>query len=267
MKAIPTLDCLLMPPDLLRLGSTLLGLFAILASAHSSQAQAPLPAASWGGFVLAETSPNSDETFIGSAGNYSAAAGGSSRAFASGSEIPSPSLSACTEAGGFESAQTLIDVNYYFEILGPTDQVDLFVQAAGSVLASGMGDGRASALFSVQNTTNGDVVVFDQATSNGLDSFAVDGDFAFETGVDYHVTLSVATLSEPNQLNMSNFDSGVVDPTFLIAPNTPDAQDYSIEFSPGIGDSASSVPDGGTTAYLFGGALAGLACLCRRLPR
>ncbi len=104
---------------------------------------------------------------------------------------------------------------------------------------SGSGGGGAGlAVFASPPFGSGDTVI-DINVSNVPGSWDASGVYSFKTNLPYTVTMTVEGFTGKS----SNTDfTAEVDPQFQIDPLVLNANDYTFEFSPGIGNSALGVP-------------------------
>lgn len=172
-----------------------------------------------------------------------------------------------------------IQLYYFMAISGPTSTVNLNVSALlGANSSTDFSYGNATATFYVQKQNAGDYVVNDKvffdpsiynnanatgsAATGFVGQYAESGVYAFETGQVYVIGMTARTTvtryGSNSLLQGVEEASAYVDPTFSIASNVPNASEYQIILSQGIGNSgASPVPEPSTWILV----LAGLGCI------
>jgi hypothetical protein len=209
---------------------------------------------------------------------------------------PSMTMNA-TEIAGPLSTDSLMagaTLQYSFEVLGPQAYVPVLVNASLSASASGAPAfyTSASAQLSFEGPVNGEADIGEVYPNGGVVSvsdqneifspptgptiaeesgvFNLSDAYTLQTGQVYTVQLDVGiegTVIGGGEGGKTATESASVDPTIVIAPGTPDAGLYSVEFSPGVGNGQGpSVPDTCSTFALSVMAVAALAGL-RRLKR
>jgi hypothetical protein len=208
--------------------------------------------------------------------------GSTSTSTATVSLTPETSLSATgsstgqvTQSSGGLSASSSAFIDFALETFGPTNGfIPITVDATGSatvdVTSSPDSGGEASALFRVvESSFSGNSLIFDQAltdatssTGDQTNSFADTNVYDFRANDYYVVGERVDGIGD-----LGSYDASI-DPIFTIDP-TFAAEGYSFILTTGIGNSAPtgpgpSVPDGGSTASMAGGALLCLAVLSKR---
>jgi hypothetical protein len=103
--------------------------------------------------------------------------------------------------------------------------------------------------------------------SNGYHSaFNLNGSYTLTTNTVYNVTMNVSAHSSTMAFygGGSYLASAFVDPQISVSSLNLNSQDYSVEFSPGLGSQTSAVPDGGNTAIILLPILCAMGFLCRR---
>ena len=152
---------------------------------------------------------------------------------------PNPSVSASAQVqsfGPFVSLAAFAELEYYIEITGPTP--DVLVDVSGRTILSG---GDASLRVAGQGII---------AAINGAGS-SFDITISLPTGSAIDVLLDAAAAAQLGGPG-SGSASAYLDPYFSIDPSNPNADQYSILVSPGIGNSpASGVPELSTWAMLL----------------
>jgi hypothetical protein len=188
---------------------------------------------------------------------------------------PDGSMSSATVTGLSDPYVTVSALNadpsavltYYFEAQwngpgqAPAGNVVLDFTVSGATETAGYTGGGVGAVF----YANGTGVAADPGVTPQIyDSVAANASFSYTDQIlDVH-----PNVANEAQLNVQLYDIGpyaasaYVDPTITIDSSTPDASDYSIVYSSNLPQS--SLPDGGATLTMLGGALAGLAALRRR---
>lgn len=175
------------------------------------------------------------------------------------------------------------NITYYFEVVGPPSSVPISIISKGTVDVSGagqgLGDSVADASLSIFSTAQDhprlvfdDVEVTDggsfQPSTPDPDSFGVSGDFSAAAGQIYEVSMGVSVAGHVSGIGSGNFVSvyASVDPQILIDPGFSSASQYTLVFSPGVGDGPiSSVPELSIWAMMLTG-FAALAYLRYRAP-
>jgi hypothetical protein len=187
------------------------------------------------------------------------------------------------------------DLIYSFEITGPSASVEVLVDASlgvagspdrlfqtGSADAAFVVDGGALqpiyeelalnddgySSYTLRSTTGSSHVVTAYPADTTSASLSVDGDYLLSTDTVYTVEIAAEAQgsSGDNALGIGGgitTFSAFVDPTFDIDPGAPNAEDYSIQFSSGIGNSL-TVPDTACTFTLAFLSFIGLAAVRRR---
>jgi hypothetical protein len=184
---------------------------------------------------------------------------------------PNPSLSATITNSSlfappdYENAtaggQDYAELDYSLDIIGPAVTVPVLINASGGYSASfGPGsyyfDHGAYASFSVDGVVN-DHVGFDfDSTGNPAPpySFFENNTYMMLTNHVYSVSLEVNVLGTITQTFGGGTEtiSAYVDPTFAIGSGVADPSLYSIEVSPGIGNSAAAAtPEPSTWAMML----------------
>jgi hypothetical protein len=161
------------------------------------------------------------------------------------------------------------DLEYSFEVLGPTPSAPVSVQASGALVTSAPTDAGMEAFLefiiagpgvTINDQVDTTVGAFGNAEilcgSAGCDgSIRENSIYTFETDTLYSVeivgsvtssgTISVASDGTVISNNAGLQSAGVsMDPYFSVAPGTPDASDYSFVFSAGIGNAPiASIPE------------------------
>lgn len=178
------------------------------------------------------------------------------------------------------------NLQYFFEILGPTPTVPVLVQASGDLVTSAVGPGIV-ALLNLGIGGPG-VTIFDETWTNGgaqgnatllCGSAGCGGHirehsvYTFETDQIYDVAITASvtvggSISVPAYGTITSINAGLqgaavgMDPYFSVAPGTPDAGAYSFVFSDGIGNAPiASIPEPPVWALLgVGFMIMGGAC-------
>jgi hypothetical protein len=280
-QSTPVISHSIMPN---RFHSVFACLLAVFSLAAGARAQSLAPAAWSGQLYLSSfgdpTSPVQSQ--ITGPGSVSSVLDGNQGQF-TGYAGFSPSLSVSVSATGVFQVSDLATqpalsgatgnatLTYSFEILGPAPSVQLEVISSGSASLSQAqslwAEPSTSASFGVYSYNGGQSseILGDSATANASITGNVSNSFSFNevdqfnTGTVYGVSLSVYALAGIDDGTQTS--SASVDPTFQIV-GVPDPNDYSIVYSPGIGNS-NSVPDVASTLALLSFSLVGLACLRR----
>lgn len=187
--------------------------------------------------------------------------------------------------------QNILGLTYYLEIVSKSNNtpkiVTANVKADGSASISNLGGDanssqRASARLDIQTATN-DIIrqaIVSSYGGTGEDRFTLDNDFDFLTYTPYRVELDVNTLGDlaanggsfpnPSADNPSgklHYEyRASIDPIFSIASSIPDASDYTILLSAGVGNGLSAVPLP-ASAPMFGAGLMALGAVGYGLKR
>lgn len=165
---------------------------------------------------------------------------------------------------------------YAFEILGPSGTVPVQVRVTTSVAGndvlgefdqvsaqfivsqtnlysqlSGLSVGVGYSVFEDSGATINDTTTWDNKsdTSAGSSSYTDTNTYDFQTNTIYYVGLANGIFA----LSASSSASAYTDPTFQIAPGTPNAGSYSFIYSPGVGNGVSGVPEPSTWAMMLCG--------------
>jgi hypothetical protein len=163
-------------------------------------------------------------------------------------------------------------ITYYFEVVGPADNISLAINSRGiaSVQAGGQGsfdsEDTAQAQISITSTatdatrlTSGVASVVKPGASFATsppnpDSFFIDGSFLAAANQVYQVDMNVSVNGLVQGFGPGNFVSvsASVDPQITIDPDAPNASQYALVFSPGVGDGPiAAIPELSTWALMF----------------
>jgi hypothetical protein len=259
-----------------------LGLAASLFAAPlaaSANTVITLPNATWSGFINVPSFPPKTLTTTPVTGPGLVQGGlGNSYAGVSSAPIPSPKIHA--RVGGVDLAeisggQAHLNIEYFMEIVGPGNGLaPLNVVGGGGVSSFNGGVGSASLdlrtpghEYSAGVTSTNGQLTFADAT-NGLNlnlpdgsSFSINGTGMFPINTVIQVDM-LAIADSDFELGPSTGEA-LIDPVYRVDPSFPNASQYSIVLSPGIGNSA--VPEPAAWATMLLG-LAALGAALRRCP-
>jgi hypothetical protein len=260
-----------------RSNSWLLGLPLSLATAIAGASGAAagvttLPAAQ--GFVHLYAGSNDNSLTPGSPPNAysnSLSVAGAGSASGAGQFHPHPSLTAAAFATGGYNSGSIVFLQYYFEASGPTGvDVPLILTASGAVSQSTVSTGNQAIL--VADIYGGPQIYYIEACTNSfavscdgyLSSFSVEAALtvASDTTVSIALTLAVAANTGVGG-RLTDSQYGYIDPIITIDPTFALANEFTLEFSPGVGNLEAGVPEPSTSAMLLGG-FGGLGYLALR---
>jgi PEP-CTERM motif-containing protein len=184
--------------------------------------------------------------------------GGTISATLTGSGLPGPSISASASGtgSGFESfANIEYTLDYYVEIVGPSGLVTVGVDSTGRATASSenpMYSGTGSATVQVFGYAGS--LITDTATAdsqlNPSDSFNLSTTIQESANSEFEVILDVDASVMTSVGKASGY--GFVDPFFFIPITDPNAGDYTILTSDGIGNfPVPTVPEPSTWAMML----------------
>ena len=135
----------------------------------------------------------------------------------------------------------LVELTYYFTITGASGAVPVNIKAAGGILNSDW-----EAAFQVDSIDPSDQMsphVAGLVSGAGVQSFSIDQVYQLQANEVYRVYMLAAGISYAGSFN------AWVDPTFTIDPAV--ANQYSLDFSEGIGNSVSAVPEPSTWTMMI----------------
>jgi hypothetical protein len=211
----------------------------------------------------------------------------SSTVITTGDPFPSLSVSSQTSAASKQEtlgANSSAALNYYIEVLGPEPTVTLDLLGSAALAAVGSDISTNSTIELILYGDTFTDVVAGVAYTQGS-AYPIEGDeygSGVQAGFDpasfqIETSLSVGTSSvievSMDATNSANSGAGesaahasaYLDPYFFIDPNTPNADQYSIIVSKGIGN-ALTTPEPSTWAMILVG-FAGIGFFARRAPR
>ncbi|MCP3442050.1 PEP-CTERM sorting domain-containing protein [Bradyrhizobium sp. CCGUVB14] len=157
---------------------------------------------------------------------------------------PSPSISVTGHSDpGISGVYGLLELTYYFTIKGASGAVPVNIQAAG-----GISNSNWEAVFQVDSTNVSDYVsphVAGMVSGPGNQTFSINQAYDLQANEVYRVYMLAAGITSWNGGSFSAW----VDPTFTIDPSV--ASQYSLQFSDGIGNTISAVPESSTWAMMI----------------
>ena len=238
-----------------------------------------LPNAVWSGFVSVPSFPPKTLTTTQVTGPGLVQGGlGNSYAGVNSGPIPSPFIHARvggTDVAQISGGQAHLNIEYFLEIVGPgSGLAPLNIVGGGGVSSFNGGEGFASLdlrtpgiEYSVKVDSDNGVLLTD-APNGGLTVLVPDGS-AFNINGTQMFPLNTAIRVDVLGIADSSFELGpstgeaLIDPVFSLDKSFPDASQYSIVLSPGIGNSAVPEPSA-WTMLLLGAAALGRALRSRR---
>jgi hypothetical protein len=161
--------------------------------------------------------------------------GGSSGSTRIDQNFPSVSATATTVPGSEVTSET--SLTYFAVIEGPTGTVSVNVQANGGV-SGAVGTGIGSADLGISGSG---LNIQESAVFGGSTSFSLNQNYAFQTNSVYGIEMNAGM----NQATGSGSASAFVDPMFTLPPG------YTLELSPGIGNSLPPTPEASTWAMML----------------
>jgi hypothetical protein len=200
---------------------------------------------------------NSNGVCCASSAGYTAP-GSYSLADAATSFSAFPDLTAQASVGGVAGAGG--DAFYYFDVIGATPGVDVRLLVSGSLSASATGsDANGGASLTVET--------FIDLASAGVQTGGVtswSGTLSVEYDSQYPDTSNLVHIEVSAQNGGSDGGaSAFADPYIYVDPSDPNAANYSVVVSQGVGNTASNTPEPGTLV-LVGVALGGVFLFRRR---
>jgi hypothetical protein len=237
---------------------------ATLVAISSGAEAVTLPeAASFSSVVLNGVQQTSE--FGTTSSSVSAALGGSSGSFAASSQ-PAPNMVANVSVNSPGQALAFGFSSYWFAVVGPSDVVVPVIVTASSFVSMPQTVGiNSSALILVGNEGSqilGETCLSPAAPNNCVEgeqqSFSIATPLSLQSNAVYSIQLSLHI--DVTDFNTSSFVggtvSGYIDPVLTIDPTFALANEFHLEFSPGVGNSAVAVPGPIAGAGLPGIALA-----------
>jgi hypothetical protein len=206
--------------------------------------------------------------------SFTTAYGGSSSVTAtlSGEPFPALTTSGTGTVGAWSDAADALsgaNLSYYISIVGPSGLVPIDFTARGT-LAQSYATGSASTQLYIEGDIDDQLSVDiwgqqsislsgDQNPLTGsANAFTLSGTTEEAANTQILVGMSIGINVETNGPYPTGSASAYLDPIFYIDPTFPDASEYSIVISPGIGNSpVSGVPEPSTWAMMLLG-VAGL---------
>lgn len=168
--------------------------------------------------------------------------------------IVSTSTATSTGNGGAQATANM-NVQYYAEVIGPPGSVTVGVTTAGSASVTNGAIGN-QALSAIQINDSGTVIEYLAGAGVGLSyppSFDVTTTFQEQANNAFFVGLFTSTAAEVDGGGTSTVTASI-DPYFFIPSTDPNAGEYSIIVSPGIGNSPlPTIPEPSTWILLFTG--------------
>ena len=160
---------------------------------------------------------------------------------------PAPMVTSSASASSSElfivgDASVNFSLAYFFEVIGPGPAVDLHVKASGASSGNSV-----QAAFGIREPG------FPLILGSPFRNWTMDTDFSVFTGRIYEVDLNVQAGAGSIGFG-ADAASATVDPSITIDATFPDADQFQIFFSPGVGDApAGAVPEPSTRAMLLSG--------------
>lgn len=144
----------------------------------------------------------------------------------------------------------LLNLIYYFEIIGPdTSSIPVFVNASGSVGGETTGGGNIGSFQSTLVIEGPNVSITKTVGAPGL--WTLNGSYGFQSNQLYSVHMIAEGAAGVGIIAGTASFFAQVDPIFTIDPTFLNSADYSIVFSPGIGNEVGAVPEPSTWAMMI----------------
>jgi hypothetical protein len=162
--------------------------------------------------------------------------GGSAELF--GSLVPHPAISASVSDSTAFRTSAEVELTYHAAIIGRPGLVNMQVQAVESTNKNAQGGADAS--LSLSGLADGGTALYEAGFGGLPDNLTIDANLAVQADVIFELQM---------QINAGAFASGFaqasIDPVFSVPAG------YSLEFDPGVGNLASSVPELSTWAMML----------------
>ena len=223
------------------------------------------------GYETLQTPVTGPGTITTSAAGFGLGTAYSAQATITTSLAPIPSATAIAlvaAPNGYPSATAGVVFNYTVEIIGPAGLVPVDVQATGS--ATSTTNAGSSASLSLSNISN--VPILEVASSQGqalggfVTSLNISNTYEMTADSPFSVQITDEASAGIDPILTASSASASIDPLFFIDPSDPNASEYSILLSPGVGNAPAATPL--PAAFpLFATSLGGLGLLGWRRKR
>jgi PEP-CTERM motif len=135
-----------------------------------------------------------------------------------------------------------LNVTYNFVVQGPSGVVPIIVTGSGSEGGTSTGvDANFNSLDAALQVSGPGVSVLNYFPQGGPGSFTLNNTSSYQANQSYQIQMIAEGAANAGYGGSASFFANV-DPVFKIDPTFANANEYSLLFSPGVGNSVSPVP-------------------------